>query len=172
MPLQIYLSVRVINNYAATVESFCMFYLLFYTSSNNIALYKNYFIMVTKVTQGIKISVDVRYLEEFSNPLKNQFLFAYHILIENESEYTYQLLRRNWNIFDSNGEYKLIEGEGVIGEQPVINPKQFFEYESSCRLQTDFGTMQGSYEMLRTIDNTTVIVHIPEFQLITPQKLN
>lgn len=128
--------------------------------------------MVTKVTQGIKISVDVRYIEEFSNPLKNHFLFAYHIRIENESEFTYQLISRKWNIFDSNGEYRVVEGEGVIGEQPVLEPGQSFEYESSCHLHTDFGTMKGSYIMKKLVDNSELTVLIPEFQLITQYKLN
>lgn len=128
--------------------------------------------MVTKVTQGIKISVDVRYIEEFSNPLKNYFLFVYHIRIENESDFTYQLISRKWKIFDSNGEYKVVEGEGVVGEQPVLEPGQSFEYESSCNLHTDFGTMQGSYTMKRIVDGEPLSVLIPEFQLVTPQKLN
>lgn len=128
--------------------------------------------MVTKITQGIKISVDVHYIEEFSNPLKNHFLFSYHIRIENESEYTYQLLKRKWIIFDSNGEHKIVEGEGVVGEQPVLEPGKSFEYESSCNLHTDFGTMKGCYTMKRLVDGATLSVLIPEFQLVTPQKLN
>ncbi len=128
--------------------------------------------MVTKVTQGIKISVDVRYIQEFSNPLKNYYLFVYHIRIENESDFTYQLISRRWNIFDSNGEWRVVEGEGVVGEQPVLEPGQSFEYESSCNLKTDFGAMQGNYIMKRIVDGELISVQIPEFQLVTPQKLN
>jgi ApaG protein len=128
--------------------------------------------MVTKVTHGIKISVDVRFLEEYSNPLKNYYLFAYRIKIENNNDFTFQLIRRKWYIFDSNGIYRVVEGEGVVGEQPVLEPGQSFEYESSCNLQTDFGTMKGYYTMKRLVDGESVTVIIPEFQLVTPQKLN
>lgn len=128
--------------------------------------------MVTQVTEGIKISVDVRYIQEFSNPIKNHYLFAYHIKIENKSDFTYQLISRKWNIFDSNGEHRIVEGEGVVGEKPVLEPGQSFEYESSCNLHTDFGTMHGNYIMKRLVDGEYIKVIIPEFQLITPQKLN
>ena len=78
--------------------------------------------MVTKITDGVKISVETVYQPEYSNPANNHFMFAYKITIENLTDYTVQLMRRHWYIFDSNGTHREVEGEGVVGQQPVIDP--------------------------------------------------
>lgn len=128
--------------------------------------------MVTAITQGVKISVDTVYQEEYSNPEKEHFMFAYQITIENLSDYSIQLMRRQWFIFDSNGTQKEVEGEGVVGLQPVIEPGNDYSYVSGCSLTTDIGAMSGVYLMHRIADDTDFNVAIPEFQLIVPYRLN
>lgn len=128
--------------------------------------------MVTAITQGVKISVDTVYQDEYSNPDKEHFMFAYQITIENLSDYAIQLMRRQWFIFDSNGTQKEVEGEGVVGLQPVIEPGESHSYVSGCSLTTDIGSMSGTYLMNRLIDGTDFTVDIPEFHLIVPYRLN
>lgn len=128
--------------------------------------------MVTAITQGIKISVETMYQDEYSNPANEQFMFAYRIEIENLSDYTIQLLRRRWKIFDSNGTQKEVEGEGVVGVQPVLEPGQSHAYVSGCQITTDVGSMHGSYAMIRVVDQSPFTVDIPEFPLIVPYRLN
>lgn len=128
--------------------------------------------MVTAITQGVKISVDTVYQEEYSNPEKEHFMFAYQITIENLSDYAIQLMRRQWFIFDSNGTQKEVEGEGVVGLQPTIEPGESHSYVSGCNLTTDMGSMSGTYLMHRVADNTDFSVDIPEFHLIVPYRLN
>lgn len=128
--------------------------------------------MATAITQGVKISVDTVYQEEYSNPEKEHFMFAYQITVENLSDYSVQLMRRQWFIFDSNGTQREVEGEGVVGIQPVIEPGESYSYVSGCNLTTDIGSMTGTYLMHRVADETDFSVDIPEFQLIVPYRLN
>lgn len=128
--------------------------------------------MVSEITKGVRITVLASYQEEFSNPDNANFLFSYTVTIENENEYAVQLLRRHWYIFDSSGEQSEVEGEGVIGEKPVLAPGQMFTYQSACNLTTDFGKMSGTYTMIRLSDGMYFEAIIPEFQLIAPYKLN
>jgi ApaG protein len=128
--------------------------------------------MVAKITDGVKVTVETIYQPEYSNPVNEHFMFAYKVHIENLSEYSVQLLRRHWQIFDSNGVHREVEGEGVVGQQPVIEPGESHEYVSGCNLKTDMGTMKGLYHMKRIVDNSEFNVNIPEFHLIAPYKLN
>ena len=128
--------------------------------------------MVTEITDGVKVSVETIYQPEYSNPANEHFMFAYRVNIENLSEYTVQLMRRHWDIFDSNGTRREVDGEGVVGEQPVIEPGDMHEYVSGCNLKTDMGSMKGRYEMKRVVDGAVFDVMIPEFFLIAPFKLN
>lgn len=128
--------------------------------------------MVTKITDGVKISVETIYQPEYSNPANEHFMFAYRVNIENLTENSVQLLNRHWHIFDSNGTKREVEGEGVVGQQPVIEPGDNHEYVSGCNLKTDIGSMRGSYEMERIVDGLKFRVNIPEFYLIAPYKLN
>lgn len=125
-----------------------------------------------KVTQGIEISVETKFQNEHSVVDNRHFLFSYRITIENKSEYTVQLISRHWEIFDSSGEQSVVDGEGVVGEQPTLEPGEIFEYESACSLTTDMGKMYGTYLMERKIDKARFKVIIPEFELIVPQRLN
>ncbi len=128
--------------------------------------------MVTKLTAGVKISVETLYREAHSNPQKQQYFFSYKITIENQSNFEFQLLKRHWQIFDSAGIYSQVEGDGVIGKTPVIEPGASFTYESGCNLTTDIGTMYGSYLMEKTADGTQFEVSIPEFLMMVPYRLN
>lgn len=128
--------------------------------------------MVTAITDGVKVSVETVYQPEYSNPANEHFMFAYRIEISNLSDYAVQLLRRQWLIFDSNGTIRQVEGEGVVGVQPIIQPGDTHVYVSGCNLKTDMGSMKGIYLMTRLIDQVEFNVDIPEFQLVAPYKLN
>ncbi|PWG82642.1 Co2+/Mg2+ efflux protein ApaG [Pararcticibacter amylolyticus] len=128
--------------------------------------------MVTQITEGVKISVETIYQPEYSNPLYDHYMFAYKINIENLTGYSVQLMRRHWQIFDSNGTHREIEGDGVVGLQPVIEPGASHEYVSGCNLKTDIGSMKGCYAMRRLVDSEEFEVNIPEFIMIAPYKMN
>jgi ApaG protein len=128
--------------------------------------------MPTSITENILISVETKYKAGQSFPSREDYLFSYHIKIQNQSNRAVKLLSRHWYIFDSNGTYNEVKGEGVIGEQPVILPNQIHEYESFCSLKTDIGMMWGTYLMKRMDDDKLFEVKIPEFQLISPSRLN
>ncbi|RWU07625.1 Co2+/Mg2+ efflux protein ApaG [Pedobacter chitinilyticus] len=128
--------------------------------------------MVTAITEGIKISVDTIYQDEHSNPENGHFMFAYRISIENLTDFEIQLMRRQWFIFDSNGTVREVEGEGVVGMQPMIMPGDSYSYVSGCNLKTDIGSMRGRYLMRRTLDDSEFLVEIPEFELVVPFRLN
>ena len=128
--------------------------------------------MVTTITEGVKISVDTVYQDEHSDPTSAHFMFAYRISIENLTNYEIQLMRRQWFIFDSNGTVREVEGEGVVGVQPVIAPGDSYVYVSGSHLKTDIGHMRGRYLMRRTVDGVDFLVDIPQFELIVPFRLN
>lgn len=128
--------------------------------------------MVTQITEGVRISVDCVYQTEYSNPESDHYMFAYRISIENLSDESVQLLRRRWLIFDSNGSKSVIEGEGVVGLQPVILPGHTHEYVSGCNLKSEMGFMEGKYQMIRKADGRQFEVDIPRFNLVAPFRLN
>ncbi|MBX7181892.1 MAG: Co2+/Mg2+ efflux protein ApaG [Bacteroidia bacterium] len=126
----------------------------------------------SKVSAGIKVSVQTRYEKNFSNPSYHHYFFGYKITLENTNDYTVQLKRRHWYIFDSNGIKHEVEGEGVIGEMPILEPGESFTYESGCNLRTSIGSMHGYYQFERLLDQSTFQVEIPKFILILPELLN
>ena len=128
--------------------------------------------MKPQVTDGIQVSVKVTYRPDHSDPHRHSYLFSYRITIENNSDHTVQLMRRHWVIFDSCGEFREVEGEGVVGLQPVLRPGDIHEYESACNLTTDMGKMRGTYLMVRQKDGKQFKVEVPEFELIAPNRLN
>ncbi len=123
-------------------------------------------------TENIEISVRASYLSEHSIPRENHYFFVYFITIENKGNYAVQLLSRHWDIFDSNGEKREVDGEGVIGETPIIEPGETYEYNSGCNLLTDIGYMKGYYNMKRVMDYSLFKAVIPQFDLVVPAKLN
>jgi ApaG protein len=128
--------------------------------------------MVTEITKGVKVCVETFYQNEYSNPLNNEFMFAYRVTIENSGEHTIKLISRHWHIFDSIGDYREVEGDGVVGQQPTLEPGASHQYVSGCNLRSEIGRMYGTYEMQRIDDGKLFEVAIPEFQLYAPPKLN
>ena len=128
--------------------------------------------MVTEITEGVKITVEAEYQPEYSSPSQYHFVFTYRIRIENNSSNTVQLLRRQWFIHDANGTYREVEGEGVVGKQPTLEPGETHEYVSGCNLKSGMGRMYGNYLMERLVDGKTFRVNIPEFTMIPPFKQN
>lgn len=125
-----------------------------------------------KITDGIKISVETYYQPGYSNPIANEFMFAYKITIENINDFPVKLLSRYWNIFDSNGTSREVEGEGVVGVQPLLNPGEQYQYVSGCNLKTEIGKMQGSYLFENITNGKKFSVIIPTFHMNAPFKLN
>lgn len=128
--------------------------------------------MVQKITEGISVSVETFYQPAQSNPINAEYLFVYRITIENLTEFPVKLLRRHWHILDSNGSHREVEGEGVVGQQPLIEPNETYQYISAANLKSEIGKMFGTYEMINMYNRKKIIVSIPEFQMIAPFKLN
>jgi ApaG protein len=128
--------------------------------------------MTTALTENIKVTVHSRYQKMYSNPLENNYVFSYHIVIENQSDYAVQLLRRHWYIYDADGTRREVEGEGVIGEQPIISMGCKYEYVSGCNLRSGIGKMFGYYTMQRVADEVQIQIEIPEFSMFFPPLLN
>lgn len=128
--------------------------------------------MTSIVTYGIEISVQTRYYAPQSDPQKNRHFFVYEITISNKSEFTVQLLRRHWDITDALGEKREVDGDGVVGETPVIEPGDSFSYNSGCDFFTEIGKMSGYYIMKKQLDDSEFNVLIPEFLMVLPAKLN
>ncbi len=139
---------------------------------NFIYFYQNRLIMISKLSEGVQVSVETYYQPDYSNPMNSEFMFAYRITIENHNSFTVQLHRRHWHIFDSNGEYREVEGEGVVGQQPVLKPGEQFQYVSGCNLRTEMGKMFGKYVMENQNNKQTFEVNIPAFEMVVPFKLN
>lgn len=122
-------------------------------------------------TNGVRVQVSTRYLEERSNPHAKKFIFAYTVTITNTAAVPVQLVSRKWIIKDADGDIETVEGPGVVGEKPVLQPGQSFEYTSYCPLETPFGTMEGHYNMVAA-DGARFEARIPRFGLATPGALN
>jgi ApaG protein len=124
------------------------------------------------ITSGVKISVENFYQDDYSSPVESKFVFAYRITIENLNTFSIQLMRRHWFIVDSNTSIKEVEGEGVIGKQPLLHPGDVHQYISWSQLQSEVGKMYGYYLMKDMATEELFKVSIPEFKLIAPFKLN
>jgi ApaG protein len=120
---------------------------------------------------GIDISSIVTYLETQSDPSIPIFMFSYNIKIENKLNHTVQLISRHWEITDGNGTVKTVIGEGVIGLQPQILKNDKFSYSSFCPIPTEFGIMDGWYEM-KTEKGISFKAKIPTINLFTPTSKN
>jgi ApaG protein len=117
------------------------------------------------------VSAQPRYLPQHSDPEAGRFVFAYTIRIVNTGEVAAKLLSRHWIITDSNQRVEEVRGEGVVGEQPHLDPGASYEYTSGCPLETPVGTMRGTYQCVAD-DGTRFEVAIPEFVLSTPSALH
>ena len=118
-------------------------------------------------TRDITVRVSVTYLPEQSEPTKGRWFWAYHIRIENQGAGAVQLVSREWVISDGRGGQHEVRGEGVVGEQPVLEPGASFDYVSGCPLSTPTGSMEGRYFMVGA-DGSTFEVAIPRFPLVAP----
>ena len=123
------------------------------------------------VTEGVRVSVECRYEEDQSVPEDNHFLFSYRVRIRNEGRRTVQLISRRWVVTDGDGDQQVVEGPGVVGEQPTLEPGEAFEYSSFCPLPTPIGTMEGSYWMV-TGDGGGFEAEIAPFTLAVPGVVN
>ena len=130
--------------------------------------------MFTKTTNSINITVKPYYLDDQSEPEDQHYVWAYQVTINNLGQETVQLKNRYWKITDSNGSKQEVKGEGVVGEQPILNPGEKFEYTSGTPLSTPTGFMEGYYEM-ETKTGNKFDATIPLFSLDSPyisDKLN
>lgn len=118
-------------------------------------------------TRGLIVRVSVSFLPEQSEPANGRWFWAYHIRLENNGDQEVQLLTRRWVITDGRGARHSVEGEGVVGEQPVIAPGQSYDYVSGCPLDTAMGAMEGSYQMIGA-DGEIFDARIPRFHLVGP----
>ncbi len=128
--------------------------------------------MEVAITNGIKVSVKTDYQEFYSNPIDGYYAFSYKIKIENASDATFKLISRHWFIFDSSGSAYEVEGEGVVGKQPIIEPGRYHEYISGCNFNSTIGQMYGYYLMERVIDGRFFKIDIPRFVMTHPSILN
>jgi ApaG protein len=128
--------------------------------------------MYTATTNDIRISVETQYQAALSKPRFGQFLFAYRVTIENNSPYAVQLLRRHWYIKDTTGEMREVEGEGVVGMQPLLQPGERHQYVSGAQISSEIGTMHGFFTMQRQVDNAEFEAVIPQFSLEASMKKN
>ena len=119
----------------------------------------------------VSVLVESIYLEEHSEPMENSYLWAYKVKIKNDGTEKVKLISRHWKIFDSNGNFREVKGKGVVGEQPIIQPGDEFEYTSGTPLNTSSGLMHGSYQM-ENFDGEPFEVSIPPFSLDIPNKEN
>jgi len=126
----------------------------------------------TAITKGVRVSVETFYHPKHSRPYHFDFVFAYRINIENCSPYPIQLLRRKWHIVDARGEKRVVEGEGVIGQQPILYPTESHQYVSGTCFKTELGKMYGTYTMQRLDNNSLFDVNIPIFQMVVPYLMN
>lgn len=123
------------------------------------------------VTRNVRVQVRSQFVPERSAPPRHQWFFAYRIRIANEGSETIQLLTRHWVITDANGHVEEVNGEGVVGEQPVLEPGDAFEYTSGCPLTTPFGSMRGEYGMISRVGEEFEVI-IPTFVLRVPGSMN
>lgn len=128
--------------------------------------------MISKISEGVKISVETFYQPEYSNPINFEFMFAYRITIENNNNFPIKLLTRHWYIYEGTGTSREVQGDGVVGVQPEIEPGNSYQYVSGCNLKSELGKMSGSY-LFENINNKKLFdVIIPSFEMQVPFKLN
>lgn len=127
--------------------------------------------MSDTTTRGIRIQVESGYVPERSSPSRNLFFFTYTVRISNNSKDTAQLISREWVITDLEGRQERVQGPGVVGEQPILQPGESFEYTSFCPLKTPVGSMHGSYRMV-TEGGEGFDARIAPFTLALPHSVN
>ena len=119
------------------------------------------------ITEGVLIEVKSAFVPERSQPEDGEYFFAYTVRITNSGTQTVQLLSRHWVISDASGRVEEVRGAGVVGQQPILQPGQSFQYTSACPLSTPWGEMRGTYQMVRD-DGTAFDARIAPFELAIP----
>ncbi len=122
-------------------------------------------------TYQFSVSVRPQFVPEHSRPDEDKFLFAYTVTIRNTGDVAAQLISRHWIITDANNKVEEVQGLGVVGEQPMLQPGEAFEYTSGCPIATPVGSMRGSYQCVAE-DGTRFEAPIPEFLLSMPRTLH
>ncbi len=128
--------------------------------------------MSSKISNGVEVHVETFYQSEYSRPEQHEFVFAYRITLHNLNDFPVRLLRRKWHILDSDGEMRDVEGEGVVGVQPLIEAGCSYQYISACNLKTEIGKMHGNYILENVTNKKMFTVAIPAFIMEAPMKLN
>ncbi len=126
----------------------------------------------TCITEGIRVSVFTRYVPQDTPTKQPKYIFAYQIEIKNESLYVVQLLSREWHITNAWAGTQIVQGEGVVGRQPIISPGESHTYMSGTHFPTRIGKMEGTFLMRRLGDNEMITVKIPTFVMAVPYSLN
>ena len=125
--------------------------------------------MYSEITKSIRVTVVPAFLDEHSSPEDDKYVWAYEVRIENLGEETVQLKNRYWSITNSLGQTQTVRGPGVVGEQPILKPGEYFEYTSGTPLSTPSGLMMGTYQMENN-DGKLFDVSIPAFSLDSPHQ--
>jgi ApaG protein len=120
-----------------------------------------------QTTKQITVTVDPIFLDDESDPVAGMFFWSYHVVIQNNGEETVQLISRYWHITNALGALQEVRGDGVVGEQPVLEPGQSFEYTSGTPLSTSSGIMGGNYQMISS-GGKNFDINIPTFSLDSP----
>ncbi|MFC6878065.1 Co2+/Mg2+ efflux protein ApaG [Flavobacterium myungsuense] len=128
--------------------------------------------MVSQITRGIKISVLTTFEGTYFKNHKIHFAFSYEITIENQGKDSVQLISRHWEIFDSLNNIEIVDGEGVIGQKPVLKSGESHTYSSGCLLSSPFGSMKGHFNMVNFTTTKNFKVIVPSFKLSAPFALN
>ena len=121
-------------------------------------------------TRGVRVSVRSFYLDDRSDPSESRWFWAYKVRIENQGQQAVQLLRRTWRITDARGRVQEVHGAGVVGEQPVLEPGEEFEYTSGTPLDTPSGIMAGLYHMIVPVTGEQFDAVVPAFSLDSPHQ--
>ena len=124
----------------------------------------------SETTRDVRVTVRAFYLEDRSNPDEGHYFWAYRVQIENRGREAIQLLRRTWQITDAHGRMQHVHGAGVVGEQPLLEPGETFEYTSGTPLDTPSGFMSGTYHMVVASSAEAFDVRIPTFSLDSPHQ--
>ena len=125
--------------------------------------------MYSETTKSIRVTVVAVFLDEHSSPVDAKYVWAYEVKIENLGDETVQLINRHWSITNSLGQTETVRGPGVVGEQPILKPGDYFEYTSGAPLSTPSGLMMGTYQM-EDNDGKVFDVCIPAFSLDSPHQ--
>jgi ApaG protein len=124
------------------------------------------------ITEGVLVRVVTQFRADVSQVADQSFFFHYRVEIENQNPFPVQLIHRDWFIFDSLNPPVHVSGEGVVGQQPTLEPGETYQYTSGCELHSEVGAMHGFYTFINPMSQTVFRVNIPAFQLIFPGRLN